>query len=56
MSAKQYFFNALIFDYLDFLKNIKGLSENTAKAYQRDLSKFSKFLESIAINSLENIK
>ena len=55
MSAKQYFFNALIFDYLDFLKNIKGLSENTAKAYQRDLSKFSKFLESIAINSLEHI-
>ena len=55
MSAKQYFFNSLIFDYLDFLKNIKGLSENTAKAYQRDLSKFSKFLESIAINGLEHI-
>ena len=55
MSAKQYFFNALIFDYLDFLKNIKGLSENTAKAYQRDLSKFSKFLESIAIDGLEHI-
>ena len=55
MSAKQYFFNALIFDYLDFLKNIKGLSENTAKAYQRDLSKFSKFLESIAVDGLEHI-
>lgn len=55
MSAKQYFFNALVFDYLDFLKNIKGLSENTAKAYQRDLSKFSKFLESIAIDCLEHI-
>lgn len=55
MSAKQYFFNALIFDYLDFLKNIKGLSENTAKAYQRDLSKFSKFLESIAVDGLEYI-
>ena len=55
MSAKQYFFDALIFDYLDFLKNIKGLSENTSKAYQRDLTKFSKFLESIAIDSLENI-
>ena len=47
MNANQYFFAALIFDYLDFLKNIKGLSENTAKAYQRDLNKFSKFLESI---------
>jgi len=55
MSAKQYFFNALIFDYLDFLKNIKGLSENTAKAYQRDLRKFSKFLESIAVDGLEHI-
>ena len=55
MNANRYFFAALIFDYLDFLKNIKGLSENTAKAYQRDLNKFSKFLESIAIESLENI-
>ena len=55
MNANRYFFAALIFDYLDFLKNIKGLSENTAKAYQRDLNKFSKFLESIAIESLESI-
>ena len=55
MNVNQYFFAALIFDYLDFLKNIKGLSENTAKAYQRDLNKFSKFLESISIESLENI-
>ena len=55
MNVNQYFFAALIFDYLDFLKNIKGLSENTAKAYQRDLNKFSKFLESIAIESLEGI-
>ena len=55
MNANRYFFAALIFDYLDFLKNIKGLSENTAKAYQRDLNKFSKFLESIAIENLENI-
>ena len=55
MNANQYFFAALIFDYLDFLKNIKGLSENTTKAYQRDLNKFSKFLESIAIDNLESI-
>ena len=55
MNANQYFFAVLIFDYLDFLKNIKGLSDNTAKAYQRDLNKFSKFLESIAIDSLESI-
>ena len=55
MNANQYFFAALIFDYLDFLKNIKGLSENTAKAYQRDLNKFSNFLESISVDSLESI-
>ena len=55
MNANQYFFAALIFDYLDFLKNIKGLSENTTKAYQRDLNKFSNFLESISIDCLESI-
>ena len=55
MNAKQYFFDALVFDYVDFLKNIKGLSENTAKAYKRDLSKLSKFLESFAIEGLESI-
>ena len=55
MNVNQYFFAALIFDYLDFLKNIKGLSENTAKAYQRDLNKFSNFLESISVDSLESI-
>ena len=55
MSAKQYFFDALVFDYVDFLKNIKGLSENTAKAYKRDLSKLSKFLESFAIEGLDSI-
>ena len=55
MSAKQYFFDALVFDYVDFLKNIKGLSENTVKAYNRDLSKLSKFLESFAIEGLDSI-
>jgi integrase/recombinase XerC len=55
MTAKQYFFEALVFDYVDFLKNIKGLSENTAKAYKRDLSKLSKFLESFAIEGLDSI-
>ena len=55
MTAKQYFFEALVFDYVDFLKNIKGLSENTVKAYNRDLSKLSKFLESFAIEGLDSI-
>ena len=43
MNEKQYFLAALIYDYLDFLEKIKGLSKNTTKAYLRDLSKFSKF-------------
>ena len=55
MNEKQYFLAALIYDYLDFLEKIKGLSKNTTKAYQRDLSKFSKFLNSININNLENV-
>lgn len=55
MNEKQYFLAALIYDYLDFLEKIKGLSKNTTKAYLRDLSKFSKFLSSIDINNLENV-
>ena len=55
MNEKQYFLAALIYDYLDFLEKIKGLSKNTTKAYLRDLSKFSKFLNSIDINNLENV-
>ena len=44
MNDKKYFLSNLISNYLDYLENIKGLSENTAKSYQRDLIKLSKSL------------
>ena len=56
MNEKKYFLSLLINNYLDFSENIKGLSKNTTKSYQRDLTKFSKFLEASGINQLESIK
>ena len=55
MNDKKYFLCSLINNYLDFLENIKGLSKNTTKSYQRDLTKFSKFLEASSINELAGI-
>ena len=55
MNDKKYFLYSLIINYLDFSQNIKGLSKNTTKSYQRDLTKFSKFLEALSINDLEGI-
>jgi len=55
MNDKKYFLCSLINNYLDFSENIKGLSKNTTKSYQRDLTKFSKFLEASGINELEGI-
>ena len=55
MNDKKYFLYSLIINYLDFSENIKGLSKNTTKSYQRDLTKFSKFLEALSINDLEGI-
>ena len=51
MNEAKYFLCRLIYDYLDFLENIKGLSKNTTSSYQRDLKKFSKFLQASGINS-----
>jgi site-specific recombinase XerD len=45
MNEKKYFLISKIVDYLDLLENIKGLSTNTIKSYQRDLMKFSHFYE-----------
>ena len=53
MNEKKYFLISKIADYLDFLENIKGLSTNTIKSYQRDLMKFSRFSESADINNFE---
>ncbi len=55
MNDKKYFLISLINNYLDFSENIKGLSKNTTKSYQIDLTKFSKFLEESGINKLEGI-
>ena len=55
MNDKKYFLSNLISNYLDYLENIKGLSENTAKSYQRDLIKLSKFFKVSEIYNLENI-
>ena len=56
MNDKKNYLCMLINNYLDFSENIKGLSKNTTKSYQRDLTKFSKFLEASSINQLEGIK
>ena len=53
MNEKKYFLISKIVDYLDFLENIKGLSTNTIKSYQRDLMKFSHFCELANINNFE---
>ena len=50
MNEAKYFLCRLIYDYLDFLENIKGLSKNTTSSYQRDLNKLSKFLQTADIN------
>ena len=46
MSDKEIFF---VFEdalrYTNYLKDIKGLSENSQRAYLRDLKKFSDYIE-----------
>jgi len=53
MNEKKYFLISKITDYLDFLENIKGLSANTIKSYQRDLVKFSHFSEAANVDSFD---
>ena len=53
MNEKKYFLISKITDYLDFLENIKGLSANTIKSYQRDLIKFSHFSEAANVHSFD---
>jgi integrase/recombinase XerC len=55
MNEKKYFISELIFNYLDYLENIKGLSSNTAVSYKRDLVKLSKFLNASGVNDFENL-
>ena len=55
MNEAKYFLCRLIYDYLDFLENIKGLSKNTTSSYQRDLNKLSKFLQASDINGFNGL-
>ena len=55
MNDEKYFLYSLIYNYLDFSENIKGLSKNTTISYQRDLNKFSKFLKKSGVNDFESL-
>ena len=49
---QDYFFNKYLFEYLTFLKDIKNLSINSIKAYERDILKFRDF---IILNKVERL-
>jgi len=53
--SKKFFIDNLIDDYLVFLKDIKNLSDNSIKAYKRDILKFRNFLISNKINKLNDV-
>ena len=55
MNDEKYFLFSLIFNYLDFSENIKGLSKNTTSSYRRDLNKFSEFLKASGVNDFESL-
>jgi integrase/recombinase XerC len=55
MNHRKYFLFPLIYNYLDFSENIKGLSKNTTNSYQRDLNKLSKFLEVSGVTNFEHL-
>ena len=55
MNDEKYFLCSLIYNYLDFSENIKGLSKNTTISYQRDLNKFSNFLKASGVNDFESL-
>ena len=55
MNDERYFLYSLIYNYLDFSENIKGLSKNTTNSYQRDLNKFSKFLKASGVSDFERL-
>lgn len=45
--------DGIIKDYIDFLKDIKKLSNNTLQAYKRDIKKFKKYIEENDIDYLK---
>ena len=55
MNKKSFFLFPIITDYIDYIENIRGLSNNTTKSYERDLLKFSNFLKSTGITNFQFI-
>ena len=55
MNKKSFFLFPIITDYIDYIENIRGLSNNTTKSYERDLLKFSNFLQSTDITNFQFI-
>ena len=53
--AKKFFIDNFVDDYLSFLKDIKNLSDNSIKAYKRDIYKFRNFLISSRVSKLNDI-
>ena len=53
--VKNYFFDKYLYEYLTFLKDIKNLSNNSIKAYERDISKFRDFIALNNVNKLIDI-
>ena len=53
--VKNYFFDKYLYEYLTFLKDIKNLSNNSIKAYERDISKFRDFIALSNVNKLIDI-
>ncbi len=43
-------------DFLEYLKNNRGYSENTIKSYEDDLNQFLQFLENIGIDDFKSVK
>jgi len=53
--SKEYFVNNDIKLYINYISDVKNLSQNTSSSYARDLYKLSKYLKSININHYNQI-
>lgn len=53
--SKEYFVNNDIRLYINYISDVKNLSQNTSSSYARDLYKLSKYLKSININHYNQI-
>ena len=53
--SEEYFVNNDIKSYINYISDVKNLSQNTSSSYARDLYKLSKYLKSININHYNQI-